>query len=338
MSSNARASRSLTVLMFHGIVKEMPAHAVFPGSRTCMIRECDFDAVVRWCTRRMRIATLDDLPRYVCGEATEPGVLITFDDGLSSVVDLALPILRRHQATAVLFVTTGWVDSQASPAIFRLERALWENPPRELKVRVRGEELLVPIGKRAMTGAAVAKLWAWCLDRRVAPVTLAPDSVLLDDRPWTPGPSTRSRDEWFPATWDDIADARRSGTLEIGAHGATHTPWSWLSAAERRREIAEPFERLRSLIGDTVATCSYPHGLYDDDARAELRRHYAYAFTTRGGIVSDEPVDLLPRFHVPSERPVDMRLIVRWPLAGRVLRKGTSLARLLGERAGNALS
>jgi len=39
-----RRGAPLTVLMFHGVVKTMPHYAIFPGSRTCLIRESDFEA------------------------------------------------------------------------------------------------------------------------------------------------------------------------------------------------------------------------------------------------------------------------------------------------------
>ena len=118
------SSSGLKVLMFHGLVREMPAYAVYPGTRTCLIRQRDFDACIRWCTRTHKVITLRDLPRYLSGEASDPAVLITFDDGLASVIDLAVPVLQKYGVTAVLFVTTGWIDQQVTPALFRLERDL----------------------------------------------------------------------------------------------------------------------------------------------------------------------------------------------------------------------
>lgn len=319
-----RQESSLTVLMFHGVVKEMPPYAVFRDSRTCLMRERDFDACIRWCTRHRKPVTLKDLPLYVRGQATSPGVLITFDDGLSSVIDLAVPVLRKHGATAVLFVTTGWIDSQETPAVFRLERDLWEAPPKTLTVQMSGYDFIAPVGKRSAVSAALSSLWACCFARRIAPLSLSPESIRFDDRVWCPEPNAQDRDGWFPARWDDIANAARAGVLELGAHGVSHKPWSWLSAKERRREIGEPRERLQGLVGTGVSACAYPHGLYDEMARLEVRNHYAWAFTTQGRKVGHDPEDLLPRFHVPSERPVLMDLVVRWPLAGRLLRKAAS--------------
>lgn len=319
------AAAPLTVLMFHGVVKDMPPHVVFPGGRTCLIRERDFEACIEWCARTHRIVSLADVDRYRRGEATEPGVLITFDDGLASVTDLAVPILARHGATAVLFVTTGWVDGRQTPAIFRLERDLWERPPQRLTMTAGAEELSVPVGTPAAARAAICAVWDWCFAHRVAPVQLRPDQVSFDGRPWQPDPARQDRHVWFPATWDELAAGASAGVLEIAAHGATHTPWSWLSAAERRSEIAEVRERLENIFRTEVRACSYPHGMHDATARAGAAEYYDWAFTSLAQPVGVAPPHELPRYNVPGERPVWMDAIVRWPLVGRVLRKGASV-------------
>lgn len=50
----------------------------------------------------------DELRRHAAGEITlpDPSVLLTFDDGCISVAQLARPVLERHNACGVMFVTT----------------------------------------------------------------------------------------------------------------------------------------------------------------------------------------------------------------------------------------
>jgi len=47
---------------------------------------------------------------------TVRGVALTFDDGMRSMLDSALPILREHRAPAHLFLATGAIDGTASYA------------------------------------------------------------------------------------------------------------------------------------------------------------------------------------------------------------------------------
>ncbi len=314
---------SLSVLMFHGLAREIPDYSIFSGSRTCLIRERDFEACVRWCARTRRIVSLDDVPRYLRGEADEPGVLITFDDGLASVTDLAVPILERHDATAVLFVTAGWVDSGQTPAIFRLEQELWRRPPERIDVRVADASFVAPVRTKAGARAALSALWAWCFERQIAPVGLRSESVRLDGRVWEPGVA-QDREFWFPATWEAISAAASRGTLEIGAHGHTHTPWTWLSRSERDAEIGGVRGRLEGIVGRRVRACSFPHGRWDADVLGTVGQHYEWGFSTVGQTVEADSPLALPRFHVPGERPVVMEAVLRWPTVARVLRLGAS--------------
>lgn len=55
------------------------------------------------------------------GRATLPAkpIVLTFDDGLVSFKDMALPILQKFGYPAILSVTTGWLDNQDVPDNYR---------------------------------------------------------------------------------------------------------------------------------------------------------------------------------------------------------------------------
>lgn len=311
----------LAVLMFHGLVGEMPAYAVYHGQRTCLIRERDFERCLQWCTRQRRVISLAELPAYLAAGGREPAVLITFDDGLASVVDRGVPLLRHYGATAVVFVTTGWLDGGRTPVIFEIERDLWMRGTATLEVEAAGARYTATVTGRTDVARAVSDLWDWCFQHRVAPVALAAEAVAMNGAPW-PGPTDPpSRDWWFPSEWSALRAAVQEGILEIGAHGHTHTPWAWLDAAGREAEITEPASRLRTELGVSVVACSYPHGLYDGAAQATARQEFRWAFTNTPAMWGTYADDARPRFHVPGERPVWMDGVLRWPLAGRVMRK-----------------
>ena len=193
-----RRESPLKVLMFHGVVRQMPEYAVYPGTRTCLIRERDFDSCIEWCTRTHKVITLGDLPRYLSGEATEPAVLITFDDGLASVIDLALPVLQKYRARAVMFVTTDWIDRQEAPAMCRLERDLWDAPPSELAVQVGGHNHTVPVRSRSGVRAALSSVWDFCLSRRIAPCRCEASRYVSTIEPGNPSPQGMSNTPGSP--------------------------------------------------------------------------------------------------------------------------------------------
>jgi len=49
----------------------------------------------------------------VIAEPHKPQLALTFDDGLTSVLTNALPVLRHHGIPATAFVVTGWADGHS---------------------------------------------------------------------------------------------------------------------------------------------------------------------------------------------------------------------------------
>lgn len=58
------------------------------------------------------VVSLDNALRTLRGERVGPCVAVTFDDGTSDLVELALPILVRHQIPSTWYVATEFVDEQ----------------------------------------------------------------------------------------------------------------------------------------------------------------------------------------------------------------------------------
>jgi len=73
--------------------------------------------------RHLQIAVDDGwsfaTPAEVIAEPDKPQLALTFDDGLTSVLANALPVLRHHGIPATAFVVTGWADGQVSDETFR---------------------------------------------------------------------------------------------------------------------------------------------------------------------------------------------------------------------------
>lgn len=51
-------------------------------------------------------------PAQVLAQPDRPQLALTFDDGVSSVLTNALPVLRHHGVPATAFIVTGWADGQ----------------------------------------------------------------------------------------------------------------------------------------------------------------------------------------------------------------------------------
>jgi peptidoglycan/xylan/chitin deacetylase (PgdA/CDA1 family) len=85
-------------ILMHGVRPELPG-----VSRDLRfgIRHDELQAILGWLRSRFRLLTL---PEFLDGSLR--GVLVTFDDGLANNWTVALPLLERFDAPAVLFVST----------------------------------------------------------------------------------------------------------------------------------------------------------------------------------------------------------------------------------------
>lgn len=68
----------------------------------------DFEAQMAWLAAQRLAVSLDDALAFARGERAlaDGSILVTMDDGFSSVLSVAAPILKRHGIPAVAYVTT----------------------------------------------------------------------------------------------------------------------------------------------------------------------------------------------------------------------------------------
>ncbi len=109
-----------------------------------------FEEQMRWLADKKLAVSLDDVERFVRGEIKLPdgAVLVTMDDGFSSVLHIAAPIMQRHRIPSVAYVTTSFMGTTSISG----ERYLtWDEVKR---LPAAG----VTVGSHAHTHRSVAKL------------------------------------------------------------------------------------------------------------------------------------------------------------------------------------
>ena len=86
-----------------------------PKDPFCITPE-DFEAHVALLAKERRAVSLEDVKRFVRGQADLPrnACLITMDDGFVSMLDVAFPILQRHSVPSVAFVTSSMMGTPRS--------------------------------------------------------------------------------------------------------------------------------------------------------------------------------------------------------------------------------
>jgi peptidoglycan/xylan/chitin deacetylase (PgdA/CDA1 family) len=303
----------VSVLMFHGLCERVPEYALFPEGRKCLIEVEKFSKIINWCSENYKILRLTDLDDHLLdGSQKPPGIILTFDDGLASVIDLAIPILQKYCISAVLFVTTDWIDSGRTPDIFLLEKTIWKCLPANLVILIDGRRLEFQIDSRQEASKAFARLWEFLFEVRFPPLKLNAENIYINGKKWERRES-EDRYFWFPATWKEICGAVQTGLIEIGSHMVSHTPLTWLSDEEKLFQLKHSRDQLSNVIGLPVKACSYPHGPIDKMTMSMSEKVYQWGFTNRSGRVCSVTNRIAaPRYPVHGEAPEHIINMLRW--------------------------
>lgn len=312
--------------MFHGVLGKLPPYARYAGTYDCQLRKVDFESAIRYCSERFRLLRLADLEAYENGTAEEEGVLITFDDALHNFCTTALPVLQHYQAPATVFITSDWTDQGVTPPIFALEYLLYANLPAVIQISKGNYSATYNISGIDKINAVMQRIWNELFEARMVPLLLTTGDITINGKSLDSLGPALDMDCWLPASWKMLSEAHATGLIEIGAHGKTHAPWTWLSAAELEEELVHNKARIKQMLGVEVTACSYPHGLRNENTREIVTRHFTYAFANNAAGLPDRMN--MPRYNVPYQRPNHISLVIRNVFAGHMLRRAGSLSKL----------
>lgn len=244
--------------------------------------------------RRYELISLSDLLRKVgTGRDAVAGdlCLITFDDGLRSQFEEALPILEKQHAPAAFFIPTGPLATGIGTTIHKLHwaRASFGDDAISKTLRELNEagEIKLPPGNAAFMkkvresyrydteGAALLKftmnyLLAEDEARRVL------TRFMLE--------SGMTEQDFVAELYMDARAVRELGRRGyVGSHAVSHRPLAKLSLAAAEQELRTSKEFLEGLTGAPVQAVSYPLGnesaVSYQVAQAAARCGYAVGLT-----------------------------------------------------------
>lgn len=179
-------------------------------------------------------------------------VIVTFDDGYRDNLEYALPILKKYNVPAEMYITTGFPDKKC---------VLWWY---ELEQLIREIESLSFTWKR--------KKYSWDLRRlelkykayrdiRMLFVTssMKEQKVLMEMLSTKGNKSTYSFED-YGMTWDDIISLDKETLITIGSHTISHPSLTQLTDEEVYYEMKGSKDRLEEMLKHPVETFSYPFG------------------------------------------------------------------------------
>jgi peptidoglycan/xylan/chitin deacetylase (PgdA/CDA1 family) len=256
------------VLMFHGT----PRH-----------HARGFERVLRYLRRQFDVVPLGSLIDAIESPIAplKRKVVLTFDDGLRSNVEVAYPILQRLELPATFFVCPGLVDRG---------QWLWNHQARQRLLRLPSLE---EISRQTGGPAEVEAFVDWMKGLKLASRSEVEGRV----RAATPDfvPTEDERHDFDLAGWDELRrlDPR---IVEIGSHTLSHPILTQLDLKDVEIEVAQSRRLLETRLQRTVELFAYPNGNLNSAIHESVRRHYRGAVGVEQGWVGAlcDP-HLLPR-------------------------------------------
>lgn len=239
---------AIVVLMYHGLVAD-------GDEREGFVSASELDWQMRFMHDHFDVRPLHEWMRGARPRG-RPGAAVTFDDGYRTVLTLALPILRRHQCPATVYVCPGAIDSGRRlwfDELFCTVRTLSNGNTADESMDGRYGEL-----NRALKGLPRERR-AQRLDQLRAEI---------------PGGEVRWSADTELLDWDDIHRLHRDGLVSFGAHTLHHVCLSRVSSEQKRIEIVGSHEVIAARVG-ACETFAYPHGLpddFDDESEAIVQK------------------------------------------------------------------
>ncbi len=265
----------VAVLCYHGVSSSSGRPGVWnaDGVHVGLDR---FEAQMAYLKRRQQPVPLSWLCESLEGSRRLPAraVVVTFDDGLRSVVTRALPVLQKHGIPAALFVVAEAVGGSAPLWTYRLGALIDRLPP--------GRVTLDRLGQLDLTTLRARRLAFFRVRQRLKLTPAAERADILKAIEHVAGPAIAQEGELLD--WEEVRRLAEEG-FEIGCHSATHENLTLLSADASWREVAGAKATIEERLGRPVKAFAYPDGFYNERVVEAVRSAgFSLGLTTDPGL------------------------------------------------------
>jgi peptidoglycan/xylan/chitin deacetylase (PgdA/CDA1 family) len=247
----ARGGRAL-VLRYHSVAALEDRADLYLDHGLTLTPEA-FERQLQFLTRHYTIVPLEDIVKRL-RQGLPPyknAMAITFDDGFRDNYTRAFPLLRRYQAPAMFYLTTGCINNRQLFWVAHLRYML--TVTRVLTLRTTTEmfafDLVTPQGREEAFRALVVRMKNIPTEKRLALLAEITEQLAVDD--------TALRN--IMMTWDEVREMHAQG-MSFGAHTVTHPNLPNTTLEEAKREICDSKEMLEGQLKASVSDFSYPNG------------------------------------------------------------------------------
>jgi peptidoglycan/xylan/chitin deacetylase (PgdA/CDA1 family) len=280
----------IAILMYHSVLERPDCEVNTLGG--IMHSSQVFRGQMEVISRHFSPVSLDDALQFLRGDKVLKGrpVVITFDDGYSDNLDVAIPILNQVGVPATFYVAVASVDTRKLPWPSRLRFSM--HTTRKPSWRA-SDGTVYTLGTFQERDRAFLRASDECC--QLAGDTQEAYVTKLERELDAAVPEAKGD---LMMTWDQVRSTLRSGHI-VGSHTMTHPNMAYIGEADAERELQLSKQRLEAELKQPVPHFSYPCPAMSPhwtQRTVEQTRSCGYktAVTTIPGIVhrTDDPLSL----------------------------------------------
>ncbi len=245
--------------------------------------------------------------------AKKPLAAIVFDDGYKDFIEYSLPILKKHNLPASMYVVTSCVESGIPPWTYILDNALANTKKNKLDIdnSLLPAELKNTLWKNENAKISYAKKFKPFLkkisnSKRIELVEQTINSLNDVEMP-----------QKLMMNWNEINEIKSAGTL-IGSHTVSHP---LLAKIETEKEIENELHlsalTIKKNTGEFPLTISYPIGSFDERVKIIAQKTgYKFGLAVKQQNYEKSKHDLfeIPRIELYNEPMIKTKLRINGTL------------------------
>jgi len=253
-----------------------------------------FDQQLAFFKQRYQLLSLDDYIDKLSAAKVLPkrSLIITIDDGWRDNYDHAFPILKEHQAPAIVFLTTDYIDN---------DRQFWFLKVAHLVERIDFSHEDIAAGLESLPGLEVKTFTEGLYDsnrrldrnrlfEKLKKLKLNSQKTVINllERLAEPDQATKDTILRSTLTWDEVREMSKAG-ISFGSHGKSHQIMTLLSPDIAMTELEDSRTQIAAALGREIRHFAYPNGNYSVElARSVRHAGYDSGLTTGSETSSDD--------------------------------------------------
>lgn len=260
---------NVSILMYHRV---LPAEEIAKDkspNADWVVSVTKFEEQIKYLSENYHVIPIGELPNHL-SDFHKQSVVITFDDGYKDNLLYALPILKRHNVPAVIYIVTRFPEGDCT--IWSYEVSEICESRKSLEFYWQGRHYYWDLTNRKQKDRCFQ-------DLKSSILSLHTNDQLSLMQFIRNGEPTKNYPE-LCLTWEEIQQLDKEPSITIGAHTHTHVNLKKLMIQEARKEILYSKKLLEEKLGHTVEHFAYPYGTSNEADQREYNLARECAFKT----------------------------------------------------------